>query len=233
MSDTPNPPDQTSPEEDDESNFVMERVTDHNIKENYIFRLLLIGNSNVGKTSLLNRFCDSTYNDDCKATIGVDFKVVTLKYKDKIIKVHVWDTAGQERFKSVAVNYYRTANVFIFVYDITNDTSFNDLENWIDLAFSNNKTSVINFLVGNKIDEENNRKIDKNVAVDFANSKNLIYFEASAKNDENVTKIFEMCTYKLIKYFEKNKDKYRGEGDLKLGNSTDIGNNEKKKGCNC
>ena len=190
MSDNPNPPDQTSPEEDDESNFVMERVTDHNIKENYIFRLLLIGNSNVGKTSLLNRFCDSTYNDDCKATIGVDFKVVTLKYKDKIIKVHVWDTAGQERFKSVAVNYYRTANVFIFVYDITNDTSFNDLEN-------------------------------------------LFYFEASAKNDENVTKIFEMCTYKLIKYFEKNKDKYRGEGDLKLGNSTDIGNSEQKKGCNC
>ena len=223
-------------EEEDEENIEMERLNDFQMNHNYIFRLCLLGDSNVGKTSLLTRFCDNSFKESYNNTIGVDFKVVTLKYKNKIIKVHIWDTAGQERFKSIAVNYFRSAHGFIFIYDITDEDSFRNIENWMDLAFKNTNSSVINFLIGNKNDREEDRIVDKKTAEDFAKEKKLIFFEASAKTSDNVEKLFQYCTYKLIQYFDKNKDKYFAENNNnKLSNNAqDIKTENKEENkCNC
>jgi Ras-related protein Rab-1A len=227
---------QKEEEEEDEENIEMERLNDFQMNHNYIFRLCLLGDPNAGKTSLLTRFCDNIFKESYNNTIGVDFKVVTLKYKNKIIKVHIWDTAGQERFKSIAVNYFRSAHGFIFIYDITDEDSFKNIENWIDLAFKNTNSAVINFLVGNKNDREEDRKVDKATAEEFAKEKKLIFFEASAKTSDNVEKLFQYCTYKLIQYFDKNKDKYLSENNNnKLSNNAqDIKTDNKEESqCSC
>ena len=198
-------------EEENIETIHMEKMNDFHINHNYIFRICLLGDSNVGKTSLLTRFCDCTFKESYNNTIGVDFRIVTLKYKDLVIKLHIWDTAGQERFKSIAVNYFKSSHGFIFVYDVTEIETFKNVESWIDLAILNSNNAVLSFLVGNKCDREEERKIDKDKAKEFAKLKNLCFLETSAKNNENVEKLFEYFTYKLIKYFEKNKDKYVDE----------------------
>ena len=222
--------------EEDEENFEMERLNDFQMNHDYIFRLCLLGDPNAGKTSLLTRFCDNSFKENYNNTIGVDFKVVTLKYKNKIIKVHIWDTAGQERFKSIAVNYFRSAHGFIFIYDITDEDSFKNIENWMELAFKNTNSAVINFMVGNKDDREEDRKVDTKTAEDFAREHQLVFFEASAKTSNNVEKLFKYCTYKLIQYFDKNKDKYCVDNNNnKLSNNAQeiqTENNEENK-CNC
>ena len=221
--------------EDDIDNIHMEIINDSNIGYKYIFRICLLGDSGVGKTSLLTRFVDRSFTDYYHNTIGVDFRVVTLKYKDIISKVHIWDTAGQERFKSIAVNYFRSTHGFIFVYDITDDNSFSNIESWINLAFNNSSLQVVNFLVGNKSDEESQREVDKNKAMEFAQLKNLNFLETSAKNNDNVEKLFEYFTYKLIEYFSNNKDKYIVENhNNTLDNYEEIqSDNENNKKCAC
>ena len=200
-------------DEEKEMDFHMEKITDENINHNYMFRICLIGTQSVGKTSLLLTFTDNSFKEKYSPTVGVDFRVVTLKYKDIITKIHIWDTAGQERFKSIATNYYRSSNGFIYVYDISDRESFNNLEGWINLTNENTRSNVINFLVGNKNDLESKREVSIEEGEDFAKRHNLIFLESSAKTNNNVQRLFEYFTYKLIKYFENNKSKYIGEGE--------------------
>ena len=224
--------------EEDIDNIHMEKLIDNKMEHNYIFRICILGDSNVGKTSLLSRYTDKIFKESYNNTIGVDFKIVTLKYNDIIIKLHIWDTAGKERFKSIAVNYFKNSQGFIFVYDITDENSFKNVENWIDLAFLNSNTVGINFLVGNKCDREEERKVDKNSAEEFSKIKKLIFLETSAKNDYNVEKLFEYFTYKLFKYFDKNKDKYvdeeRMDANRLSSNFEEIKNYKiEEKKCSC
>ena len=224
--------------DEDIDNIHMEKLIDNKMEHNYIFRICILGDSNVGKTSLLSRYTDKIFKESYNNTIGVDFKIVTLKYNDIIIKLHIWDTAGQERFKSIAVNYFKNSQGFIFVYDITDENSFKNVENWIDLAFLNSNTVGINFLVGNKCDREDERKVDKNSAEEFSKIKKLIFLETSAKNDYNVEKLFEYFTYKLFKYFDKNKDKYvdeeRMDANRLSSNFEEIKNYKiEEKKCSC
>jgi len=224
-------------EEEEESidSIHMERIMDIQAKHKYIFRLCLLGDANVGKTSLLTRFCERSFKENYNNTIGVDFKVITLKYKDIITKIHIWDTAGQERFKSIAVNYFRSTQGFIFVYDITDEDSFKNVEGWMNLAYNNSNSYVFNFLVGNKCDMEENRKIDKKRGEDFAVMKNLIFLETSARDNYNVEKLFEYFTYKLIKHYNKNTGGQSVETNYSLkGNSEEIQTSQKEgKKCDC
>jgi Ras-related protein Rab-1A len=221
--------------EEDIQNLNMERLGDTQLRHDYIFRVCLIGDSNVGKTSLLTRFCDSSYKENYNNTIGVDFRVISLKYKDIIVKIHIWDTAGQEKYKSVAVNYFRSTHGFMFIYDITDENSFSNIENWINLAFNNSSNHLINFLVGNKSDLEEERQVTKKEAEEFAKSKDLFFFETSAKNNDNVEKVFQFYTYKLIRYFKKrNMVSDDNEPTTKLtGNFEEIQIEQKKDKCSC
>lgn len=214
---------------------LLKRITDYQPSHNYIFRICLLGDSSVGKTSLLTRYCDGTFKEKYSNTIGVDFRVVTLQHQDTIAKVHIWDTAGQERFKSIAINYFRSSHGFIFVYDITSQNSFRDVNNWIELAFSNNKNTVVNCLIGNKSDLEDKREVTTQQGEDVAKMRNFFFFETSALNASNVDRMFEMFTYKLIQYFNKNKEAY--EEPKKEGPGKDKGNEinttREKKKCDC
>ena len=224
-------------EENEKEDFKMEKILDNNIKHKYMLRICLIGNICVGKTSLLARYSDDYFKQIYSATIGVDFRVITLKYKDIVAKVHIWDTAGEERYKSITINYYRSSHGFIYVYDITKKETLHNLDTWIHLTNENCSTNVINFLVGNKSDLEKEREVSKEEGEDYARKNNLIFLETSAKNNNNVEKLFEYFTYKLIKYYEKNQDKYIGDGsdDLDSFNKfTDLNIDIKgKKPCSC
>lgn len=203
-------------EDIDEINSI-EKLEDYDIGHKYLFRICLLGDAGVGKTSILTRFCDNTFKENYNNTIGVDFRVVTLKYKDIISKIHIWDTAGQERFRSLTINYLHNSHGFLFIFDITNKDSFDNIVNWINLSFDNNKNSVINFLIGNKCDQNSKREVEENEAQHFAKEKHLIYLEVSAKNDENIQKLFYYCAYKLIKYYDKNY--YTEEDNTQLNSS--------------
>ena len=196
-------------DEDDENeeNIIskIEKLNDFDKNHNYLFRFCLLGNAGVGKTSLLTRFCDDAFKENYNNTIGVDFRVVTLKYKDIISKIHIWDTAGQERFRSLALNYINNSHGFAFIYDVTDQQTFDDINTWISLALDKNKKSVFNFLIGNKCDNEKQRQVSKEQGEKLAKQNNFYFMETSAKNDENVKKLFNYFTYKLIKYYKENK----------------------------
>lgn len=228
---------QKKEEEETEDNKYLEEIeklNDYQVPHKYLFRMCILGDSGVGKTSLLTRFVDNSFKENNNNTIGVDYRLVSLKYKDIVTKIHIWDTAGQERFRSLALNYLNKAQGFIFVYDITDKSSFQNTISWIKLALEKNKNAIINFLIGNKIDMENERKIPKEEAEQLAKENNLYYLEASAKNDENVKKIFYYFAYKLIQYFDKNG--YVEETKLELNKTQNISTNPSRgteKNCNC
>ena len=198
-----------SNDKDNESeleNFIksVEKLTDYQQPHKYLFRICLLGDAGVGKTSLLSRFVDNSFKENYNNTIGVDFRLVTLKSENIISKIHIWDTAGQERFRSLALNYLNNSHGFIFMYDITDLDSFNNVVNWINLALDKNIKTVANFLVGNKCDNEEERKVSKEEAENLAREKNLIFLETSAKMDNNVQKLFYYFLFKLIEYFKNN-----------------------------
>lgn len=227
---------QNEQKEENEENIHLEKIVDNTIGHKYMFRICLIGNICVGKTSLLARYADNSFKESYANTIGVDFRVITLKYKDIIAKVHIWDTAGNERFKSITINYYRSSHGFIYVYDITSKESFENLDMWINLTNENCGTNAINFLVGNKSDLEKEREVTKEEGEEFAKKYDLIFIETSAKNNDNVGKLFEFFTYKLIEYYQKNTDKYIGNNSDTLDSFSQFTNleiNDKKSGCQC
>ena len=212
----------------------VEKLSDYQQQHKYLFRICLLGDANVGKTSLLSRFCDNSFKEKYNNTIGVDFRLVTLKCNGYISKIHIWDTAGQERFRSLALNYLNNSHGFIFMYDITDRDSFNNVVNWIDLALEKNVKTIANFLVGNKCDNEGKRQISVEEGKNLAKDKNLFFMETSAKANNNVQKLFYFFLYKLIEFYKTNN--YVEEEKLVLNkeNSEEISTiRPSKKNCNC
>ena len=212
----------------------VEKLSDYQQQHKYLFRICLLGDANVGKTSLLSRFCDNSFKEKYNNTIGVDFRLVTLKCNGFISKIHIWDTAGQERFRSLALNYLNNSHGFIFMYDITDRDSFNNVVNWIDLALEKNVKTIANFLVGNKCDNEGKRQISVEEGKNLAKDKNLFFIETSAKANNNVQKLFYFFLYKLIEFYKTNN--YVEEEKLVLNkeNSEEISTiRPSKKNCNC
>ena len=203
----------------EEDKFIknVEKIYDYQQQHKYLFPICLLGEAGVGKTSLLTRFCDNSFKERYNNTIGVDFRVITLKCKNIISKIHIWDTAGQERFRSLALNYINNSQGFIFVYDITNRESFNNIENWVNLALEKNNKNICNFLVGNKTDKEAERKVSVKEGEILAKEKNFFFLETSAKTDDNVQKLFYYCLYRLIEYYKKHE--YIENSQISLSNS--------------
>ncbi|ONM17715.1 Ras-related protein RABD1 [Zea mays] len=129
----------------------------------YLFKLLLIGDSLVGKSCFLLRFADDSYVDSYISTIGVDFKIRTVEVEGKTVKLQIWDTTGQERFRTITSSYYRGAHGIINVYDITDMESFNNVKQWLDEIDRYANDSVRRLLVGNKCDLAENRAVDTSV----------------------------------------------------------------------
>jgi len=156
----------------------------------YLFKILLIGDSGVGKSCLLLRFADDTYTESYISTIGVDFKIRTIELDSKTIKLQIWDTAGQERFRTITSSYYRGAHGIIVVYDVTDQVSFNNVKQWLQEIDRYACENVNKLLVGNKCDLSTKKVVDYNTAKEFADGLGIPFLETSAKNATNVEQAF-------------------------------------------
>jgi len=185
----------------------------------YLFKLVIVGNSGVGKSSLLMRYSDDTFNDTYLATIGVDFKFKTVSLDGKKVKMQIWDTAGQERFRTITSAYYKGADAIVMVYDCSHHASFDDIDNfWINEVESYADKDVEILLLGNKCDLKSEKAVEERTAKDYAHKKNMEFFEVSAKTADSVHEAFNVVARKLI---EKKKAKIR-EKMGKNGGSTNT-----------
>lgn len=170
---------------------------DLHMHSDYLFKLLLIGDSGVGKSCLLLRFADDTYTESYISTIGVDFKIRTIDLDGKTIKLQIWDTAGQERFRTITSSYYRGAHGIIVVYDVTDFESFNNVKSWLHEIDRYACENVNKLLVGNKCDLESSRKVTTEQAKEFAESLGIQFLETSAKNSTNVENAFQQMAHQI------------------------------------
>merc|ERR1711934_251512 len=161
-----------------------------NPEYDHLFKLLLIGDSGVGKSCLLLRFADDTYTESYISTIGVDFKIRTIEIGGKSIKLQIWDTAGQERFRTITSSYYRGAHGIIVVYDVTDQASFGNVKQWLQEIDRYACENVNKLLVGNKCDLTTKKVVDYNTAKEFADGLGIPFLETSAKSSTNVEDAF-------------------------------------------
>jgi Ras-related protein Rab-18 len=163
-------------------------------------KILLIGNSSVGKSSLLLRFSDEQWlpEDEASATIGVDFRVHKMELKGRKVKLSIWDTAGQERFRTITSSYYRGAQGVILVYDVANRESFEALPKWYSELETYVSSSVVKILVGNKVDKEFSRQVTMAEAQQFAKRMNSLFIETSAKTAVGVQEVFQEVVEKIL-----------------------------------
>ncbi|KAH0791830.1 Ras family protein [Histomonas meleagridis] len=162
------------------------------------YKIVVVGASGVGKSALVQRLVDGTFREEGQSTVGVEFKSFTCQTQDnQPVKLQIWDTAGQERFRSVSKAYFRNAVGAVLVFDITSESSFDDLENWLqDLQQLCNPNAYI-ILVGNKVDLEDKREVGTQQAKDFGEKHHLEYLETSALSGQNVMESFTRLAYEI------------------------------------
>lgn len=187
-----------------------------------MFKLVIIGDSAVGKSSLLLRFSDDKFSDNYISTIGVDFKFKTLHVDDAVVKLQIWDTAGQERFKTITSTYYRGADAAIIVFDRTKKETFMHLSYWID-EVSRFSDDILKLLVGNKTDETEQIEVSDELASEFTQQVGLRYVETSALTAQSVQFVFESISRELIKR--------QGSLGEKKGNRLSVKPGKKRKCC--
>ncbi|KAJ0971313.1 hypothetical protein J5N97_019272 [Dioscorea zingiberensis] len=179
-----------------------------------LLKVIVLGDSGVGKTSLMNQYVHKKFSQQYKATIGADFVTKELQIDDKLVTLQIWDTAGQERFQSLGVAFYRGADCCVLVYDVHARKSFDNLDNWheefLHQASPSDPSSFPFVILGNKVDVDggNSRVISEKRAKEWCDSKgNIPYFETSAKEDYNVDDAF-LCVAKLALQNDREQDVY-------------------------
>jgi small GTP-binding protein len=205
----------------------------------YIFKLILIGNSGVGKSCILQRYMKHTFEESYKCTIGVDFLMKSIVINGQTVKLQLWDTAGQEKYKSMVSSYYRGANVALIVFDITNHQSFDSLPMWIENFYKNGPEQKNIILIGNKKDLADLRQVTQQEAEAFSETNNMMYFETSAKEGDNIEYIFNYAAEKLLEFYGRNneailKRQMTPNNDMQSSNFKEIRIEEspnKKKNC--
>ena len=161
--------------------------------------ILLVGDANVGKTSILLKYTENFFPNQYQATIGVEYKMKIIKLNNMNIKLQIWDTAGQERYKSIAKNFFHSANGVFLVFDITDKKSFENLNKWIEDVKENSPKDCKYIIIGNKSDLSDQRTISTFEIDNFVKEKKSSYFEVSAKNDEGLNDAFINLSKEIIK----------------------------------
>ncbi|PWN37783.1 putative SEC4-like Rab/GTPase [Meira miltonrushii] len=156
----------------------------------FLIKLLLIGDSGVGKSCLLLRFCDDAWTPSFITTIGIDFKIRTIELDGKRIKLQIWDTAGQERFRTITTAYYRGAMGILLVFDVTDEKSFSNIRTWYSNVEQHASEGVSKILVGNKSDWDEKRVISTEQGQALADELGIRYVETSAKTNAQVEDAF-------------------------------------------
>ena len=197
------------------------------------YKLIFLGDQNVGKSCILNRFMNDTFTEEYQATIGLDFQSKNVQIDNQDIHLLLYDTAGQEKFRSLIPMYTRDSNIILLVYEINNKDSFIHLPDWLNDLSNVNKEDVIFALVGNKIDLEEKRQVSTEEGKNYADQNGFIFHEVSAKTGEGFSELF----YKDL--FEKIRIKFRPGGqqpstevkEIKFNIEQEAKKSETKKGC--
>ena len=183
--------------------------------DNYemMFKVVLVGDSFVGKTNIMSKYLKNEFHDDSKATVGVEFGSKQFNIEGHTIKVQIWDTAGQERYKAITSAYYKGAKGAFIVYDITRKNSFESVEKWVSdvTAVADKKITIV--LIGNKSDLEDQRQVTKEQAEEKSNKLEIAFLETSALSGENLEKAFEMM---INEVYKKCHDEMLAEGDVDI-----------------
>ena len=197
----------------------------------YLFRYIIVGDINVGKSCIMLQFSSNQFREEHELTIGVEFAIKFLEIKNKNIKIQVWDTAGEEAFQSITKSYYRNAIGALLVYDITKKSSFEHLQKWLDSVKENSSKNIKIILIGNKIDLEDKREVTFQEGEEFAKNNGLFFFETSAKNFKNINEAFNKLTEEIYENIEIFEEEEKSKNSLNLQDVKSIINEEKK--CRC
>ena len=185
-------------------------------------KIIFVGDSGVGKTTMIKNLNEEPYQDLNESSIGIDFYSKKIKYKGTEIRLQIWDTAGQEKYRGLIPSYIRNAALIFLIYDISSKESFNNLTQWIEFINSYEKTKIV--LCGNKIDLENERKVSKTQGEKFAEEKNMVFHEVSALENINMIKMFYRCIAELPYFDDKidNNSREKLAEELLKENGKDI-----------
>ena len=199
-----------------------------------LYKIIIIGDTCVGKSNILSRYLKNEFKEDSKSTVGVELGTKFLKIKGTGAKVQIWDTAGQERYRSITSSYYKGSHGCFIVYDITNEISFDNVEKWYEQAQKEASKDVSVILVGNKCDLENERKVPKEKGEEKAKSFNCPFFETSALSKVNIDDIFNEMVNNI--YDRTGGVKNEDDDDIEIINENEKAVNlnpepPKKQGC--
>ncbi|CAH9060236.1 unnamed protein product [Cuscuta europaea] len=193
----------------------------------YLFKVVLIGDSGVGKSNLLSRFTRNEFSQDSKSTIGVEFATRTIKVDDKIIKAQIWDTAGQERYRAITSAYYRGAVGALLVYDITRRVTFESMDRWLKELRDHTDKNIIVMLVGNKADLRHLRAVTTDDSKVFAEKENTFFMETSALESINVENAFTEVLSQIYRVASRRAlDGSNNPANLPKGQTINIGGND-------
>ncbi|KAL9255753.1 Ras-related protein [Drosera capensis] len=209
---------------------------DESTAEDYLFKIVIIGDSAVGKSNLLSRYARDEFNLHSKATIGVEFQTQSMDIDGKEVKAQIWDTAGQERFRAVTSAYYRGAVGVLVVYDITRRLTFESVSRWLDELNTHSDTTVAKMLVGNKCDLGNIRAVSVEEGKNLAEEQGMFFMETSALDSTNVRKAFEIVIQEIYNNVSRkvlNSDSYKAELSVNRVSLVSCGDKTKQSSYSC
>ena len=204
------------------NNKMSENKENNEEEEEIKIKIMLLGQSQIGKTSFIQRYVKNNFNLSYITTVGIDFQLKQIKMNNKSIKLQIWDTAGQERFKNITKSYFHSSDGFIVGYDITSRLSFTNVSTWLKEINDNAPEEIQKILIGNKCDL-NEREVTTEEGKKLAEENGMKFFETSAKNDINVKETFEAITKDILDA------QYKEEGDVNRNSLVIDRKTEKKK----
>ena len=204
-------------------------------EENYdvLFKIVLIGDSFVGKTNIMSKYLKNEFHEDSKATVGVEFGAKKFDIEGKSVKAQIWDTAGQERYKSITTTYYRGAKGALIVYDITRKETFDSVDRWISELVNSGDKNMTMLLIGNKCDLDNQRQVTKEQGEEKAKAFKVAFLETSASSGENLDVAFEMIMKEVYSKCKNELDEEDRMEEMQIGKEIDLTKEKKvdKKKC--
>ena len=204
-------------------------------EENYdvLFKIVLIGDSFVGKTNIMSKYLMNEFHEDSKATVGVEFGAKKFDIEGKSVKAQSWDTAGQERYKSITTTYYKGAKGALIVYDITRKETFDSVDRWISELLNSGDKNMTMLLIGNKCDLDNQRQVTKEQGEEKAKAFKVAFLETSASSGENLDVAFEMIMKEVYSKCKNELDEEDRMEEMQIGKEIDLTKEKKvdKKKC--
>ena len=199
----------------------------------FLFKMILIGDSSVGKSNILLKYLKDQFDPNSRATVGVEFGTKNITLNNKKIKIQIWDTAGQERYRSITSAYYKGAKGAFIVYDITRKTTFENIDKWIADLKTNGDSNISIVLIGNKSDLEEKREVTKEEGLKKSQDCKTAFMETSALNGDNVHKAFDELIEQI---YQNNSALLEEEIDVEIDKGVNLneennGNNKEKKSC--